>query len=92
MSPRAREDQRLQIKIRQFWMESGCNYVYRNIALDLKDDGERCGKNRVLRLMRDLNIASHRWYGRHKGFASGGLHCVAENRLDRQFETAWQLP
>jgi putative transposase len=55
LSPRAREDQRLQTKIRQFWMESGCNDGYRNIALNLKDDGERCGKNRVLRLMRDLN-------------------------------------
>jgi len=88
LSPRAREDRRLQTKIRQFWLESGCNYGYRNITLDLKDDGERCGKNRVLRLMRGLNIASHRRYRRHKGFASGDLHCVAENRLDRQFETA----
>ena len=68
LSSRAREDQRLQNKIRQFWMESGCNYGYRNITLNLKSDGETCGKNRVLRLMRGLNIASHRRYRRHKGF------------------------
>ena len=73
LSVRAREDRRLQTKIRQFWMESGCNYGYRNITLDLKDDGERCGKNRVLRLMRGLNIASHRRYRRDNGFASGDL-------------------
>ena len=88
LSARAREDRRLQTKIRQFWMESGCNYGYRNITLDLKSDGEICGKNRVLRLMRGLNIASHRRYRRHKGFAGGDLHCVAENRLDRQFDPA----
>ena len=54
----------------------------------LKGDGETCGKNRVLRLMRGLNIASHRCYSRYKGFSSGDLHCVAENRLDRQFDPA----
>ena len=88
LSPRAREDQRLQTKIRQFWMEIGCNYGYRNITLDLKGDDETCGKNRVIRLMRGLNIASHRRYRRHKGFAGGDLHCVAENRLARQFDPA----
>jgi putative transposase len=87
LSRRAREDQRLSAKIKQFWMESGCNYGYRNIVLDLKQTGETCGKNRVLRLMRSLNIASHRRYRRHKGFNSGDLSCVAENRLNRQFDT-----
>lgn len=28
-SPRAREDQRLAVKIKQFWLESGCVYGYR---------------------------------------------------------------
>ena len=87
LSRRAREDQRLKTKIKQFWMESGCNYGYRNIALDLKEVGETCGKNSVLRLMRSLNIASHRRYRRHKGFNNGDLSCVADNRLNRQFDT-----
>ena len=87
LSRRAREDQRLSTKIKQFWMESGCNYGYRNIALDLKEVGETCGKNRVLRLMRGLNIASHRRYRRHRGFNAGDLSCVADNRLNRQFDT-----
>jgi putative transposase len=87
LSRRAREDQRLSTKIKQFWMESGCNYGYCNIALDLKETGETCGKNRVLRLMRSLNIASHRRYRRYRGFISGDLSCVAENRLNRQFDT-----
>ena len=87
LSRRAREDQRLSTKIKQFWMESGCNYGYRNIALDLEEVGETCGKNRVLRLMRGLNIASHRRYRRHRGFNAGDLSCVADNRFNRQFDT-----
>lgn len=86
LSRRAREDQRLEIKIKQFWMESGCNYGYRNITLDLQEAGETCGKNRVLRLMRKMNIASHRRYRRHKGFSGGDLSCVADNKLGRQFD------
>jgi len=69
-------------------MESDCNHGYRNITLDLKSNSETYGENCVLRLMRGLNIASHRRYCRHKRFAGSDLHCVAENRLDRQFDPA----
>ena len=37
--------------------------------------------------MRGLNIASHRRYRRHRGFNTGDLSCVADNRLNRQFDT-----
>lgn len=46
-SKRAREDERLLGKIKQFWIESGFAYGYRNIAKDLRDTGESCGKNQV---------------------------------------------
>lgn len=71
MSQRSKEDSRLLGLIKQFWLESGCVYGYRNIALDMKDSGETCGKNRVHRLMKKAGIQSQRGYKRHRGFRSG---------------------
>lgn len=85
-SPRAIEDNRLLGLIKQFWLESGCAYGYRNITNDLKDHGEGCGKNRVHRIMRAAEIRSQRGYKRHRGFKGGGVIHVAPNTLDRQFQ------
>lgn len=49
---RIHEDKRLLGQIKQFWLESGCSYGYRNIHRDLKDAGESIGKNKVYRIMR----------------------------------------
>ena len=68
LSARDKEDQRLAGKVKQFWLESGCVYGYRNITIDLKRDGEACGKNRVLRIMRNEGIRAIRGYRRHPGF------------------------
>jgi putative transposase len=57
-SERAIEDKRLLGQIKQFWIESGFSYGYRNITLDMKDHGESCGKNRVHRIMREAAIRS----------------------------------
>lgn len=86
-SPRQIEDERLLVKIKQFWIESGFAYGYRNITKDMKDDGEICGPNRVHRLMRSADIRSHRGYKRHPGFKGGQASQVAPNTLNRQFET-----
>lgn len=85
-SDRAIEDKRLLGQIKQFWIESGFAYGYRNISRDLKDHGESCGKNRVYRIMREAGIASQRGYKRHPGFKGGGVSHVAPNTLERQFE------
>lgn len=85
-SPRRMEDKRLLGQIKQYWMESGFAYGYRNITRDLKDAGEHCGKNRVYRIMRAAGICSQRGYKRHKGFSGGDTSHVAPNTLDRQFE------
>ena len=79
------EDNRLLGHIKQFWMESGFVYGYRNITIDLKDHGETCGQNKVYRIMRAANIRSQRGYKRHPGFKSGKISHVAPNTLDRQF-------
>lgn len=85
-SNRAIDDRRLLGLIKQYWVESGFAYGYRNITKDLKDHGEVCGKNRVHRIMREAGIRSQRGYKRHRGFNGGDLSHVAPNTLDREFE------
>jgi len=85
MSNRAIEDNRLLGKIKQFWLESGCTYGYRNITIDLKNDGETCGKNRIHRIMRINNIRALRGYKRHRGFGNSRQHPAAPNTLNREF-------
>lgn len=85
-SQRSQEDKRLLGQIKQFWLESGCAYGYRNITRDLKDHGETCGKNRVYRIMREAGIQSQRGYKRHRGFTGGGISHIVPNTLDRQFQ------
>jgi putative transposase len=70
-SRRSLEDNRLLGKIKQFWLESGCVYGYRNLTLDLKDDGEHVGKNRVHRIMRQAKIKAVKGYKHHSGFGGG---------------------
>ena len=84
-SNRHREDERLLVKIKQCWLESGFAYGYRNITKDLKDLGESCGKNRVNRIMRQAGIQSKRRYKQHQVFRGGNQHHAANNVLDRQF-------
>jgi len=85
-SRRAKEDKRLLGIIKQFWMESGFSYGYRTITLDMKDQGEICGKNRVYRIMKEAGIRSQRGYRKHRGFKGGDLNLAAPNTLDREFE------
>ncbi len=85
LSAKAKDDNRLLGKIKQFWLESGCTYGYRNITIDLKSDGETCGKNRVHRLMREASIRAVRGYKRHPGFKGGKTSTAAPNTLNREF-------
>ncbi len=77
---------RLLGQVKQYWIESGIAYGYRNITKDLKDGGEQYGKNRVYRIMKAAGIRSQRGYKRHPGFKGGMASHVAPNTLDRQFE------
>jgi len=53
-SKRAIEDKRLLRQIKQFWMESGFSYGYRNITFDMKDQGESRGKKACTALCEKL--------------------------------------
>lgn len=86
-SPRRQEDQRLQGLIKQFWLESGGVYGYRKIASDLRDLGERCGKHRVYRLMRQEGLRAQVGYRRRSGHY-GKPAVVAENQLAQNFTVA----
>lgn len=86
VSPRAKDNAELIAQIKQYWLESGCIYGYRNITKDMRDGGFACSENRVYRLMREAQIASERGYKRHPGFKGGLLSAVASNTLNREFE------
>lgn len=83
-SKRHKTDQRLTGLIKQFWLESGGVYGYRKLHSDLRDVGEHCGVNRVLKLMRLAGLRAQVGYRRprHRG---GVSHVVVPNKLQRQF-------
>ena len=86
-SPRRREDQRLLGLIKQFWLESGGVYGYRKVAHDLRDVGERCGKHRVYRLMKQEGLQAQIGYRRRPGHY-GKAAVVAANHLEQNFDVA----
>ena len=86
-SAREIEDERLTGLIKQFWLESGGIYGYRKIHRDLRDIGERCGKHRVRRLMKQVGLRAQVGYRRPRQ-KSGPASVVAPNRLQQQFNVA----
>jgi putative transposase len=86
-SAREIEDERLTGLIKQFWLESGGIYGYRKIHRDLRDIGERCGKERVRRLMKQAGLRAQVGYRRPRQ-KSGPASVVAPNRLQQQFMVA----
>jgi putative transposase len=85
-SRRQKTDDRLTGLIKQFWLESGGVYGYRKIHEDLREYGERCGPNKVHRLMRLAGLKAQVGYRkpRHRG---GAANIVVPNRLQRRFAT-----
>jgi len=85
-SMRQKTDDRLTGLIKQFCLESGGVYGYRKIHEDLREYGERCGPNKVHRLMRLAGLKAQVGYRkpRHRG---GAANIVVPNRLQRRFAT-----
>ena len=86
-SPRAKEDRRLRVGIRAAWKRSRSTYGSHRLHDDLKDDGERVSRKRVLRLMKEDNVVGKQ---RRRRFVvttdSKHVLPIAPNVLDRQFE------
>ena len=55
-SARAIEDERLLARIREVHERNYCAYGYRRMSITLKREGEKVGKSRVQRLMREAEI------------------------------------
>jgi putative transposase len=92
-SRRSVDDERLLGQIRHFWEESDGVYGSPRIFIDLREDGETCGKNRVTKLMRENGIAAIARRRRRTGRYALPQH-AGSNILDREFDhdeldTAW---
>lgn len=86
-SARSQEDARLTRSIRQSFELSDRTYGSPRIWHDLRATGERCGHNRVARLMRVAQLKARSRRRRLPGDGSQRLeHNIAENRLQREFE------
>ncbi len=73
-SGRTIENKRLLQLIRSSYDASYGIYGYRRITLDLKELGESCGPNRVLKIMKNNGIAAVRGYKKHKR-ANSNMRC-----------------
>ena len=81
LSDREIEDSRLTSQIKQYWLESGGHSGYRNIHEDLLEAKIDCGRDRVLRLMRQAGLRAQRGYKAPKGYYGGTVHPAAPNLL-----------
>jgi putative transposase len=81
---RAKENRCLLGHIKQSWLASGAVYGYRKIFDNLKEIGERCGINRIRRLMRSEGIRSQTGYAKRKYKNGGTLSFVAPNHLQHK--------
>lgn len=54
--PRRLRDEQLKAKVSQSFVRSKGNYGSPRIMMELRREGERCGKNRVARLMREQGL------------------------------------
>jgi putative transposase len=93
LSDRAVEDQRLLCLIRQSYEASGRVYGAPRVFLDLREVGERCGRNRVAKIMSNHKIKALRGYKAPRAVA-GRPSLVAPNTLNREFsvpepDVAW---
>lgn len=93
-SARARDDRRLLVKIREAFRKSHSTYGSPRIAVELKAQGESCGKNRVARLMREEGLVARRRRRYKSTTDSRHTWPVAPNLLDQKFavetpDTVW---
>jgi putative transposase len=84
VSARAAEDERLLHRIRDFWQASHGVYGSPRIHRDLREAGERCGENRVARLMRINRIRALAATPRPR-YRAGRPAIVAPNHLQQVF-------
>jgi len=93
-SARARMNRLLLSRIRMVHRQSRCNYGSPRVTDELRSQGERCGQNRVARVMRRYGIRSKAVRKFRATTDSNHNHPVAPNLLARRFtverpDTVW---
>jgi len=82
------EDKQLKVEISQIHTHSRKKYGSPKITQSLRKKGRKVGHNRVVRLMRELNIKSHRKGRKVCTTQSNHKQPIAENLLNRNFWTS----
>ena len=87
-STRNREDKHLKALIKTSFTDSRCTYGYRRIQRDLHAENKVCGKHRIIRLMRELDICPKT--KRKFKVTTDSKHSkpISDNILQRQFNAA----
>ena len=87
-SQRQQADEALAARIRQVHQASHRIYGSRRIRAELGEQGQPCGRKRVVRLMRQLGLSARR--RPHRTVTTDSPHAdpVADNLLDRDFSAS----
>ena len=85
LSPRAKVNEALTLKIKEFYDQSMGIYGSPRIFCDLREASVACSENRVARLMRAAGIKSVRGY-KNPRYKVGKPSLAAPNQLQRQFQ------
>jgi putative transposase len=85
-SQRQKQDQHLSEQIRQIHHQSHSTYGSPRVHAELRAQGQRCGKKRVERLMRQQGLCARRRRSKIKTTDSRHGHPVAPERLGRHFD------
>jgi putative transposase len=84
-SRRAKDNRRLAERIKTVHEEFSGSYGSPRICKELRESGERCGENRVARLMKANNIKAERRYKR-PCYRYSKLSLITLNTLSRNFD------
>jgi len=84
-SPRVHHEARLRHKVRSLYRKSRGRYGSPRIHAELKAEGERCGRKRVERLMREESLVARPKRRYHTTTNSKHCHEIAPNLLQRDF-------
>lgn len=84
-SQRSKEDRRLLHLIRESYMESGKVYGSPKVYKDLREMGERCGRKRVERLMKQAGLRALIGYKKPK-YTYGVPSIVYPDKLEQNFD------
>jgi len=91
VSNRDKENQKLLVKIKELYKESGGVYGHKNIQKDLKDIGIHVNRKRISRLMSEAKLYGAGTYKCKPKGKVGSLHKAHPNYLQQCFVSENQM-